>query len=300
MAPTLNQFRYFCELAKAGHFGRAADRLNMSQPPLSRQIAALEEELGTTLFERTPKGVTLTPAGRQFLEDAGEVLRLADQAKRNASAAGRGDVGQLTLGFTMCAAYSVVPRLTRLYKAAFPNIDLRVRELMPTILERDLQDGVIDLGISFPGVEAAQLETQQLLREPLDVVLPADHPLARAKILQVEDLAQERFLIVPRDQAPSLHDSIVGRCQAAGFTPIIGLEVYLQQTIVNFVAEGLGVSFVPASMRRAQVKGAVFKRVADPPTIDQLLFWSSANRNPCVAGFVATCSTADLGNAAEG
>jgi len=300
MAPTFNQFRYFCELAQAGHFGRAADRLNMSQPPLSRQIAALEEELGTTLFERTPKGVTLTPAGRQFLEDASEVLRLADQAKRNASAAGRGEVGQLTLGFTMCAAYSVVPALTRLYKTAYPNIDLRVRELMPTVLERELRDGVIDLGISFPGVEAAQLEIRRLLREPLDVVLPADHRLARAKRLKVEDLAHERFLIVPRDQAPSLHDSIVGRCQAAGFTPIIGLEVYLQQTIVNFVAEGLGVSFVPASMRRSQVKGAVFKRVADPPTIDQLLFWSSANRNPCVAGFVATCGSAALDNASAG
>src|SRR5215470_5517796 len=109
MAPTFNQFRYFCELARIGHFGRAAEHLHMSQPPLSRQIATLEQDLGTALFERTPKGVTLTPAGQQFLADATEVLRLAEQAKRNAAAAGRGEAGTLRMGFTSYAAYSVVP-----------------------------------------------------------------------------------------------------------------------------------------------------------------------------------------------
>jgi DNA-binding transcriptional LysR family regulator len=287
MTPSFNQFRYFCELADTGHFGRAAARLNMSQPPLSRQIATLEEELGTELFVRTPKGAVLTPAGRQFLADARDVLRLVGQAKRNATAAGRGEIGELTIGFTMCAAYSVVPMLTRLYMAAFPNVTLRVRELMPPALERELSDGLLDLGITFPGIEAADIRTQTLLREPMDVVLPHDHRLAHKRRLSVSDLAGERFLIVPREQAPALHDSILRRCQAAGFNPIIGLEVYLQQTIVNFVAEGLGVAFVPASMQRAQVKGAVFKTVPDPPTVDQLLVWTSVNKNPCIAGFLA-------------
>ena len=93
-------------------------------------------------------------------------------------------------------------------------------------------------------------------------------------------------MIVPRDQVPSLHDSIVQCCRAAGFDPVIGLEVYLQQTIVNFVAEGLGIAFVPASMQRSQIKGAVFKNVDNPPMIDQLLYWSPANKNPCLAGFL--------------
>jgi len=289
MAVSLNQFRYFCELAETKHFGRTADRLHMSQPPLSRQIAALEKELGIAVFERTSKGVELTPAGSRFLVDAREVLRLAAQAERNATASGRGDVGQLTLGFTMCAAYSVVPTLTRLYTSAFPNVDLQVRELMPNVLQRELRDGAIDFGISFPGIGGDGVQTEPLLREPLALVLPQGHRLARMKRVKIEELAKERFLIVPRDQAASLHDSIIQRCQAAGFTPIIGLEAYLQQTIVNFVAEGLGVAFVPASMQRAQVKGAVFKTVADPPTIDQLLAWATANKNPCIGGFLATC-----------
>ncbi len=115
--------------------------------------------------------------------------------------------------------------------------------------------------------------------------------MARKKSVAVERLAEELFLIVPRHQVVVLHDSIVQRCQAAGFTPRVGLEVYLQQTIINFVAEGLGVAFVPASMRRSQIKGAIFKRIADPPMVEQMLFWSSANRDPCLAGFLAMCES---------
>jgi DNA-binding transcriptional LysR family regulator len=290
---TLNQIRYFCTLAAAGNFGRAADRLNMSQPPLSRQIAALEADLGTTLFERTPKGVELTAAGRQFLGDAADILRLVSQARRNAAAAGRGDVGQLTMGFTMCAAYSVVPALTQRYRKAFPEVELHVREVMPSALERDLRDGAVDIAISFPGIEMARFATRPLLSEPLSLVLPDSHRLAGMKRVKMEELAEERFLIVPRQHAPSLHDAIVRRCQEAGFTPVIGLEVYLQQTIVNFVAAGLGIALVPASMRRSQIEGAVFREVEKPPAVEQILFWSPENRNPCIAGFLGCCEDLD-------
>ena len=191
------------------------------------------------------------------------------------------------MGFTMCAAYSVVPDLTRRFQRTFPKVDLRVRELLPNALESGLKEGVIDIAISFPGNEGSRFEARPLYREPLNLVVPERHPLAKSKKAKVEDLSQERFLIVPRDQVPSLHESIVQRCRAAGFDPVIGLEVYLQQTIVNFVAEGLGIAFVPASMQRSQIKGAVFRTVADPPVIDQLLYWSPANKNPCLAGFLA-------------
>ncbi len=138
MKATLNQLRYFCEVAELRHFGRAAARLHMSQPPLSRQIAALERDLGTVLLERTPKGVTLTAAGERLLADAKNVLLMADQAKRNAVAVGQGEAGRLTVGFTMCAAYSVVPQLVRNFKKAFPRVELHLREMMPSTLKRDL------------------------------------------------------------------------------------------------------------------------------------------------------------------
>ena len=288
MAPSFSQFRYFCAVAECGHFGHAAVRLNMSQPPLSRQIATLEQQLGTMLFERSRKGVELTPAGRQFYADAQTVLRLVQQAQRNAAAAGKGEVGDLSIGFTMCAAYSVVPALIRLYVSAFPNVRLRIREMMPMVLERELKEGLIDFAITFPGINASDVQARTLLHEPMSVVVPHDHPLAKNRRVDVVDLAGETFLIVPHDQAPSLYDSIIHRCQLAGFTPRIGLEVHLQQTIVSFVAEGLGIAFVPASMQRGHVEGAVFKPVAEPPTLDQLLLWMSANKNPCIAGLIDT------------
>lgn len=289
MKATLNQLRYFCVVAELRHFGRAAERLHMSQPPLSRQIAALERDLGVVLLERTSKGVILTPAGERLLADAKNVLLLADQAKRNAVAVGQGEAGRLTVGFTMCAAYSLVPQLVRNFKKKFPRVELHLREMMPSTLKRDLGEGTIDAAINFPDDDVEAFATHSLIREPLDLVLPDTHALARVKSVAVERLADEPFLIVPRHQVAVLHDSIVQRCQAAGFTPKVGLEVYLQQTIINFVAEGLGVAFVPASMRRSQIKGATFKRVADPPMVEQMLFWSSANKNPCLAGFLTMC-----------
>jgi len=161
--------------------------------------------------------------------------------------------------------------------------------MMPNTLKRDLSEGVVDAAINFPDDDVETFATHSLIREPLDLVLPDTHPLARTRAVAVERLADEPFLIVPRHQVAVLHDSIVQRCQASGFTPKLGLEVYLQQTIINFVAEGLGVAFVPASMRRSQIKGATFKRVADPPMVEQMLFWSSANKNPCLTGFLAMC-----------
>lgn len=286
MAPTLTQLRYFRALAKTLNFGRAAQRLHMSQPPLSRQIAALERDLGIRLFERTPKGVTLTAAGAQFLADSRDVLQLVDQASRNATATARGEAGQLTLGFTMSAAYSTVPRLTRRYQRAFPHVTLRVREMLPKAMEAELRDGSIDAAISFSGPGPSPFRSQTLLREPLLLALPEQHSRARSRRVPLESLAQERFLITPRDQVPVLYDAIVQRCAAAGFTPIIGLELYLQQTIVNFVAEGLGIALVPFSMQRSQVPGVRFKPIDAPPVVDQVLMWSAANRNPCLKGFL--------------
>ncbi len=156
---------------------------------------------------------------------------------------------------------------------------------MPNALESDLKDGVIDIAIGFPAGEGSRFEARPLFREPLSLVLPERHPLAKSNKIRVEELSQERFLIVPRDQVPSLHDSIVPALPGRRFDPIIGLELP-PATIVNFVAEGLGIAFVPASMQRSQIKGAVFKKVPDPPMIDQLLYWSPLNKNPCLTGFL--------------
>ncbi|QGY03604.1 LysR family transcriptional regulator [Methylobacterium mesophilicum SR1.6/6] len=286
MTVTFNQFRYFCTLAETLHFGQAAERLGISQPPLSRQIALLEENLGAELFIRGRKGVSLTAAGRQLLDDSRDVLRLADQATRNVVATSRGQKGGLSVGFTMCAAYSVVPQLTMQYMQRFPEVTLSVREMLPNVLETELKEGKIDFAITFPDIEAKGSRQYTLSREPMNLVVPQDHRLSQSTRVSIADLRDENFICVPREQAPHLHDGIVRRCQADGFAPKVALEVYLQQTIINFVAAGLGVAFVPESMRLAHIQGAAFKNVRNAPMVEQVLAWRAANRNPCMPGFL--------------
>lgn len=287
----LRQLRYFLVLAETLHFGRAAERLHISQPPLSRQISALEKAVGVQLLQRTSRAVSLTPAGRTFAQHAHEILAAVDLAVRSARASQQGLRGELRVSFTMCAAWNVLPRLLRHYRQHYPHVDVHLEEVMPRDLEQVLAQGSADLGISFPASHVSRLHYQRLLDEPLCAVLPAEHPLAQAPQIDASALADEDFISFPGTTAPSLHEAVIGHCRRHGFEPRIRLQTHLQQTIVNLVAEGLGVSLVPASMQRMQLPGAVFRPLTDAPRIEQGLFWSTHNDNPCLAGFLA-CATA--------
>jgi DNA-binding transcriptional LysR family regulator len=287
----IRRIRYFTMLAETLHFGRAAARLNVSQPPLSRHIAALERELGVSLFERSSRSVTLTRAGERFYADAKAILRSIEQAAMNAIAAGRGEQGTLFLGFTSCAAYNVVPVFARLYAAAFPDVRFKIRELLADEIMTDLSQGKIDAAIMFPPEQAANLQSRTVHSEHLCVALPSKHLLARTPRLRASDLASDPFVIAPRAAAPALYDSILGYCRDAGFEPHVRLETNLQQTILNFVAEGVGVALVPESMSRARMRGVVFKALMKAPTVHQTLLWSRGNRNPCLAGFLSVAQS---------
>lgn len=289
MLPTFNQLVHFCTLAEIGHMGRAAEKLNMSQPPLSRQIALLESTLGVKLFERGAKGVSLTLSGEQFLQDAREIINLMQRARRNAQAIATGQQGVLKLGSTMYASYSVVPHIARSHKNQQPGIELLLQELVPAELKKSLLDGSLDAAISFADVETPDINSMILLQEPLMAVLPDNHPCAKAEQLYLEQLAQDDFITVPRTMAPMLYDSIVMQCQKAGFSPKIGMEVFIQQTIVNFVSHGFGVALVPASMQHALVSGVVYKPLNDAQQIQNVLMWSPKNKNTCLPGFLTLC-----------
>ena len=293
--PDLRQLRYFVALAETLHFGRAAERLHITQPPLSRQIADLEASLGTALLVRNSRSVSLTPAGRSFYQHAREVLAALDLAVRASHAIARGDRGELRLSFTMCAAWNVLPRLLRHYRQGYPEVEVRLEEIVPRDLEQALTSGSVDLGISFPAAGASRLHYRRLLDEPLCAVLPADHPLAAHAEVAAPELAGEDFISFPASTAPALHAAVSGHCRQHGFAPRVRLETHLQQTIVNLVAEGLGVALVPDSMRRMQLPGAVFRPLRDAPRVEQGLFWSAHNDNPCIAGFLACAATALAG-----
>ncbi|WP_261371884.1 LysR family transcriptional regulator [Yersinia aldovae] len=287
--PTFNQLVHFCTLAEVGHVGRAAEKLNMSQPPLSRQIALLESTVSVMLFERGAKGVSLTLAGEQFLQDAREIINLMHQANKNAQAIAAGQSGILTLGSTMYASYSVVPHIARQHKITQPEIELRLQEMIPSDLKKALLDGTIDAAISFANTTTPTLNSMTLLQELLLAALPKHHPCAGVERLSLDQLAHDDFIMVPREIAPTLHDSIVTKCRQAGFSPKIGLEVFTQQSAVNFVAHDFGVALIPASMQYAPVNGVIYKQLEDAPYIQNVLMWSTKNKNTCLKSFLALC-----------
>lgn len=284
----LRHLQYFRTLAETLHFGRAAELLHISQPPLSRQIALLEEELGVKLFDRSRRRVELTEAGQRFYLDTGTVFAAFEQAKRNALAAARGAAGELSVGFMMSTAYSITPAITRRYAADYPQVSLKLTETLPLDLAEDISSGNKDVAIMYRPQDCSGLETVTLYREEMTVVLPPGHPLINQAVVDPQQLAGEKLIIVPRRIAPALHDIIFNYCLVHGVTPNIGMEINMQQTIVNLVGEGLGIAIVPRSMRNMRLATTCFRPLRGAPVIEVVAVWKADNHNPCIAPFVET------------
>ncbi|MFH0296447.1 LysR substrate-binding domain-containing protein [Bradyrhizobium sp. 31Argb] len=283
----IRQMRYFVALAETLHFGRAAERLHISQPPLSRQIAALEKELGVRLFERHSRRATLTHAGRRFLEDARAVLISFDQACRNARLAERGELGELSIGFMMHAAYTVLPGLARRYMANHPGVRVELREVVPATLVDAVLAGQFDAAIMFNPGPIRGLETQTIYRERLCLAVHVSHPLADHEVVRAKQLNGEPLIAVPTDVAPKLREAIAAYCRSGGFEPTFRLEVALQQTIVNLVAENLGIALVPQSMGQFGIANLVHRKLEKAPTIEHVVAWRPSNLNPALQPFLA-------------
>lgn len=289
MKPTLNQLINFCTVAETGNIGKAASQLNISQPPLSRQIPQLETILGAKLFNRAAKGVSLTLAGEQFLLDCRAMLAMLEQACNNVRAIESGQKGVLKLGATMYASYSVVPHVAMQHRNTCSDVELHFQERVPSDLHAALQDGRLDAAISFSETATPGIHSLVLLREPLIAALPANHPQVQHEHFRLESLCDDPFITVPRESAPMLYDSILHQCLKAGFSPQIGLEASVQQTVMNFVAHGVGVALIPASMENAQLRGVVYRKLENPNMVENMLMWSAKNTNPALPGFVNLC-----------
>lgn len=281
----LRHLHYFVVLAETLHYGRAAEQLHISQPPLSRQIALMESSLGVALFERTRRSVRLTRAGERLYRDARDILQAVEQAKRNAVSASKGEDGTISVGFMMSSAYNVLPALTRTYAAAYPQVDMKLTEWLPNLLVESVRAGRTDVGVMYRPEDCSGLETRTVYREALVAVLPHTHRLVNAEAVAAADLAGESFVTFPHEIAPVVRDMIDNYCRRAGFTPRVRLETNLQQTIINLVAEGLGVAMVPISMRTVHPEHAVFRPLRNAPVVEVALLWSQHNHNPCVQTF---------------
>ncbi|WP_066092503.1 LysR family transcriptional regulator [Xanthomonas massiliensis] len=268
----LRHLRYFLAVAEEGNFTRAAARVGIAQPPLSQQIRALEQELGTPLFRRTHQGAELTEAGSALLSDARRVLADVESAADAVQRVARGERGRLRVGFTASAAFNpVVPTLIRNFRRAWPGVILVLQETNTAGLLKQLLDGQIDAAFIRPSRSTpTELDRVQFPDEPMKIAVPAAHPLARHARLPLKALAEEPFILFPRSFGSSLYDEIMDACRRAGFTLHISQEAPQMSSIVNLVAAELGVSVVPQAMTQVQLPGVRYLDIQGPAPVARL------------------------------
>jgi DNA-binding transcriptional LysR family regulator len=285
----LRHLRYFVAVAEERHFGRAAARLHIAQPPLSQQIRRLEAELGEPLLYRTTRSVELSPAGEVLLDRGREILAEVDAAIEDARRAARGEYGRLAIGFTGSCTYTMLPALAAALRRELPGVvlDLRGELLTPAQVGR-LLHGTLDLGLLRPPVRERDLCTEVLHSETLLAVLPETHPLAEAEAVPLEHLQHEPFVTYPSHFRSVVHDAVEDACAAHGFKPLAAHEVAETATLVSFVAAGLGVSLVPASVRNMTVAGAVYRPLEhDATRVELAVAWRRADERPVLARALA-------------
>lgn len=254
----LRQLRYFVAVAEELHFRRAALRLHVAQPPLSQQIQRLERELGSELFRRTRRKVELTSAGEVFLAEARRTLVHAERAEEAVRSAARGEAGWLRVGFVGSISYDLLPRLLREFRERYPRVQMELRQLTTEDQVEGLRRGDIDVGLVRELESVEGLTVVPLLKEPLLAALPDNHPLSERESVSLAELSEERFITVPRSQAPRLYDRFVYLCHTAGFSPRISQEALQFPTILGLVAAEMGVSTTPDAVRSFQKTGVSY------------------------------------------
>jgi DNA-binding transcriptional LysR family regulator len=269
----LRHLRYFVAVAEELHFGRAAERLRISQPPLSQQIQALEEMVGARLLARNNRNVSLTQAGEMFLKEAYQVLAQVNRAAEKAARLERGELGELTIGFTSSAPFiSVVSRSLRAFRQLSPDVHIKMREVNTKQQLEPLLNGELDLGVMRNTRLPDALQHQLLLREPLLAVVPNGHPLTQKTpgTLRFSDLAQEPFVFFSREVGTALYDEILALLANAGIAPYITQEVGEAMTIIGLVAAGLGISILPMSFGRVKIDGVTYLPLAEPEAMTEV------------------------------
>jgi DNA-binding transcriptional LysR family regulator len=262
----LRHLRYFIAVAEEGHITRAAERLGMQQPPLSRQIKAIEGEMDVQLFRRKARGVELTDAGRAFLDDARAMLAHLDHAFDTARRTARGELGRISVGYTLF--HPLVPRVIREFRQAFPLVSLTLEESSPYDLIERMQNDKIDVAFITLIADQEGVAIEPLLEEPRVVALPSGHPLARSEnggdtALSLKSLAGETFTFLgrPHSPLPMAANAVVAACQAAGFSPRVGQIVPNNRSRLNLVAANLGIALIAASLQRNNIEGVVYRRL---------------------------------------
>jgi len=295
--PDIRQLKQFIAVAEEKHFRIAADRLNMTQPPLSHSIKKLEEELGVLLLSRTKKKVALTPVGEVFLAGAYETVGRLTQLESDTKRAAAGMMGRLKLGFVGSAIYQALPETVRKFRASYPDVELELNEISTINQIKALGENKIDAGLLRPPISAqGLLDVITIQTERLVAVIPETHPLSSNVDINLSDLSEDGFIIFSYDTSPNLHTLVMLACREAGFTPTISQTAPQIQTQISLVSAGLGVALVPECAQNITYSGVLYKNIKAPSKhIETSMAIASqrANKNTLVDAFIKICQDND-------
>ena len=285
----LHQLRCFVAVAEELHFGRAAARLNMTQPPLSRQIQLLEHNVGAELFARSSRSVRLTAAGTAFLPDARRLLRLSEVAAEHVRRIAGGQAGRLRIGFTAASAYRFLPDLITALRAYLPEVDLVLQEMVSGEQVEALLSGQIDAGLLRPPVAQPELAAMQVDAEPLLAALPARHRLARQTSVTLADLDGQDFVMYAPGESRYFHDLLVMLFTAANVRPRFMQQLGQIHSMLALVRAGLGVALVPAAAAALRYHDVRLRPIVlqRPAPVELFLVWRRTAENPLLAELIA-------------
>lgn len=285
----LRHLRYFIAVAEELHFGRAAKRLKISQPPLSHQIKQLETEMDLLLFSRTSQRVNLTIAGEAFLKRAYEIIYFIDQAVDEAKRVNRGEEGQITIAFSGATTFKLLPAILRLHQEQYPNININLKQMTTTEQIKAFKKGSIDIGLVILPLTNSSLNVELLHEEPFVVALPKTHHLAQNnEFINIPDLVNEHFIMTPRSSGEGYYDSIVSLFYNVDFSPKKTQEAEELPTIVSFVASRMGIAILPSSIqfvKNDDIKYLPLKH--NLVTYKTGIAWEKTEISPIVKSFIS-------------
>ncbi|WLQ07930.1 LysR substrate-binding domain-containing protein [Arthrobacter oryzae] len=278
--------KYFIAVAEERHFGRAAVRLHMAQPPLSQQIRQLEEQLGTQLLVRTTRKVDLTPAGQLLLDRGRQLLQELEVLESDVKQVGAGATGVLRVGFTGTATYRLMPAVVQAARRTLPGLRITVQgEMLTPQMEAALEEGRLDVAVLRPPVRSGDIALKLLEQDQLVAALPADSLLAGQGPLELADLSSHDFIGYPASSAVS--GIVIDACRQAGFQPRLVQEAKETSTLLSLVAAGMGIALVPMTSRMFSFQGVVFRALRNPPPVDLAVAWNRTSESPLLESFLA-------------
>jgi DNA-binding transcriptional LysR family regulator len=294
----LRQIRSFLSVAETLHFGRSAELIHLSQPALSLQIRALEEEVGVRLFERNRRKTTLTAAGLAFRKDAAAAVLQLDQAIRQARLAASGKLGLLRIGFISTAGNEIVPNIIRRFRESNPEVEFSLRNILTTDQIQMLDAGSLDIGfLRLPIGEHPELEVIGVHREPFVLVVPLSHKLAKRKRVRLRDVSGQDFVMYERTYAPGFHDLIFGMLRDAGIVPNICQTAGQMPTLISLIDSGMGISILPASAVKNSVAAVVACEIADAIPMSEIAIAVNKRNRPVMVDNFRSFALEELGRA---